>query len=133
MTYELSSTDRLSKMALQLYDSIIEKFKTSEDYRWPTPAGDLEDQGDILPPDLKKCLTIIIPGNESDSNTAKENRLVLSLGQDLCRSDRNGLWKLPFFAYFAMHEIAAYVQKCRTHNINQSPGSFRKLFIFFGA
>ena len=33
MTYELSSTDMLSKMALQLYDSITEKFKTTEAYR----------------------------------------------------------------------------------------------------
>ena len=95
MTYELSSTDRLSKMALQLYDSITEKFKTTEAYRWPPAARDLEDQDDILPPDLKKFLTILIHGHESDSNTAKVNRLVLSLGQDLCRSVTNGLWKLP--------------------------------------
>ena len=95
MTYELSSTDRLSKMALQLYDSITEKFKNTEAYRWPPTARDLEDQDDILPPDLKKFLTILITGHESDSNTAKVNRLVLSLGQDLCRSVTNGLWKLP--------------------------------------
>ena len=95
MTYELSSTDRLSKMALQLYDSITEKFKITEAYRWPPTARDLEDQDDILPPDLKKFLTILITGHESDSNTAKVNRLVLSLGQDVCRSVTNGLWKLP--------------------------------------
>ena len=95
MTYELSSTDRLSKMALQLYDSITEKFKTTEAYRWPPTARDLEDQDDILSSDLKKFLTILITGHESDSNTAKVNRLVLSLGQDVCRSVTNGLWKLP--------------------------------------
>ena len=91
MTNELSSTDRLSKMALQLYDNITEKFKTTEAYQWPPTAGDLEDQDDILPPDLKKFLTILITGHESDSNTAKVNRLVLSLGQDLCSSVTNGL------------------------------------------
>ena len=95
MTYELSSTDRLSKMTLQLYDSITEKFKTTEAYRWPHTARELEDQDDILPPDLKKFLTILMTGHESDSNTAKVNRLVLSLGQGVCRSVTNGLWKLP--------------------------------------
>ena len=95
MTYELSSTDRLSKMALQLYDSITEKFKTTEAYWWPPTARDLEDQDDILPPDLMKFLTILITGHESDSNTAKVNHLVLSLGQDVCRSVTNGLWTLP--------------------------------------
>ena len=56
LTYELtgSSTDRLSKMALQLYDSITEKFKTTEAYRWPPTARDLEDQDDILSHNLKK-------------------------------------------------------------------------------
>ena len=77
-----------------MYDSITEKFKTTEAYRWPPTARDLEDQDDILPPNLKKFLTILITGHESDSNTAKVNRLVLSLGQDLCRSVTNGLWKL---------------------------------------
>ena len=95
MAYELSSTDRLSKMALQLYDSITEKIKTTEAYWWPPTARDLEDQDDILPPDLKKILTTLITGHESDSNTAKVNRLVLSLGQDVCRYVTNGLWKLP--------------------------------------
>ena len=95
MTYELSSTDRLSKMALQLYDSIIEKFKTTEAYLWPPTARDLEDQDDILPTDLKEFLTILITGRESHSSSAKVTPLVLSLGQDLCRSVTNGLWKLP--------------------------------------
>ena len=48
MTYELSSTDRRSKMALQLYDSITEKLKTTEAYQWPPTARELEDQDDIL-------------------------------------------------------------------------------------
>ena len=94
MTYELSSTNRLSTLALQLYDSIIEQFKTTEAYRWPPTARDLEDQDGILPPDLQKFLTILITGQESDSNTTKVNRFVLSLGQDLCRAVTNGLWKL---------------------------------------
>ena len=95
MTYELRSTDRLSKMALQLYDCITEKFKTTEAYRWPHTAREPEDQDDILPPDLKTFLTTLITGHESDSNTAKVNRLVLSFCQDLCRSVTNGLWTLP--------------------------------------
>ena len=59
MTYELSSADRISKMAFQLYESIIDKFKATEAYRWPPTARDLEDQDGILPPDLEKFLTIL--------------------------------------------------------------------------
>ena len=59
-----------------------------------TQARDLEDQDGILPLDLQKFLTILITGQESDSNTTKVNHLVLSLGQDLCRAVTNGLWKL---------------------------------------
>ena len=95
LTYELSSADRISKMALQLYESIIDKFKTTEAYRWPPTARDLEDQDGILPPDLQKFITILITGQESASNSMKVTRLVSSLGQDLCRSATNGLWKLP--------------------------------------
>ena len=82
-------------MALQLYDSIIEQFKTIEAYRWSPTARDLEDQDGILPPDLQKFLTILKTGQESDSNNTKVNRLVLSLAQDSCRAVTNGLWKLP--------------------------------------
>ena len=65
---------------------------------------------------LKKFLTIPITGHESDSNAEKVNHLVLSLGQYLCRSVTNGLWRLP---KHKLPCIAAYVQKCGTHNINQ--------------
>ena len=95
LTYELSSADRLSTMALQLYDSITEKFKTTEAYPWPPTARDLEDQDGILPSDLKKFLSIVITGEDSESNSTKVNRLVLSFGQDLCRAVTNGQWKLP--------------------------------------
>ena len=95
LTFELSSADRLSTMALQLYESISEKFKTTEAYPWPPTARDLEDQDGILPSDLKKFLNTLITGEDSESNSTKVNRLVLSFGQDLCRAVTNGQWKLP--------------------------------------
>ena len=95
LTYELSSADRLSTMALQLYYSITEKFKMTEAYPWPPTARDLEDQDGILPSDLKKFLSLVITGEDSESNSTKVNRLVLSFGQDLCRAVTNGQWKLP--------------------------------------
>ena len=61
LTYELSSADRISKMALKLYESIIDKIKTIEADRWPPTARDLEDQDGILPPDLQKFLTFRAP------------------------------------------------------------------------
>ena len=86
-----------------MYDSIIEKFKKkTEAYLWPPTARDLADQDGILPTDLKKFLTIRITGQDSHSNPAKVNRLVLSLGQNLCRSVAKGICKLPKYILLCM-------------------------------
>ena len=80
------------------FNCMIASLKNSKQQKpiwWPHTARELEDQDDILPPDLKKILTTLITGHESDSNTAKVNPLVLSLGQDLCRPVTNGIWTLP--------------------------------------
>ena len=96
------SSDRLSKTALQLYDSIVENIKTTEAYLWPPTSIDLEDQDGILPSDLKKFVTILITGQDSHSNTAKVNRHFLSLGQNLSRSVTSGIWKLPKYILLCM-------------------------------
>ena len=62
MTYELSSADKISDAALQLYSSIINRFKTSEAARWPPTARDLADHEHVLPSDLRKFLSILITG-----------------------------------------------------------------------
>ena len=69
-------------LLLQLYDSIIDKFKTTKAYWWPPTARDLEDQDAKLSPDLKKFLSILVLGQENDSNTCsmKGTRLVFSPG-----------------------------------------------------
>ena len=74
MTYELSSADTIRDPALQLYSSIISRFKTFEAARWPPTARDPADHEHVLPLDLRKFLSILITGQEKDLNTTKVNR-----------------------------------------------------------
>ena len=49
---------------------------------------------DMIPKELIHFLTVIISGKSGEA-TAKVNRLVSSIGQDICRGGTNGIWKLP--------------------------------------
>ena len=93
--YQLSNTDKISDVALKLHDIIMRKFKDSVSTIWPPTARDLEQQDDVLPRDLEKFISALITGNVTGPVSAKNNRLVQSLGQDLCRAATRGQWKLP--------------------------------------
>ena len=93
--YELSSTEKINDAALQLHANIIQKFKESGSTVWPPTAKDLEHQDDVLPRDLEKFIFTLITGDVTSPLTAKNSRLVQSLGQDLCRAATRGQWKLP--------------------------------------
>lgn len=93
--YKLSSTEKISDVALQLYENIMKKFKESGSAIWPPSARDLEQQDDVLPKDLEKFLFTLITGDVTGPVNAKISRLVMSLGQDLCRAATRSQWKLP--------------------------------------
>ena len=49
---------------------------------------------EVLPEELGRFLTLVLSG-DGVSDCEKTKRLVLSIGQDLCRAVTNGEWKLP--------------------------------------
>ena len=59
----------------------------------PPSADYIHNLEGIIPDELDQFLKIVISGRESES--VKVNRLVLSIGQDICRAATNGHWTLP--------------------------------------
>jgi hypothetical protein len=57
-------------------------------------ANDLKSTQMILPSELVKFLTCWLSGKDA-IGTQKQERLMQSLGQDLCRAATNSQWKLP--------------------------------------
>ena len=49
----------------------------------------------VLPEDLEKLLRVLLTGGNNVNVSNRTNRLVESIGQDLCRAVTNGEWKLP--------------------------------------
>ncbi|XP_032227542.1 uncharacterized protein LOC116611051 [Nematostella vectensis] len=94
--YHLGSIDKHQEVSLILRKSIQRAFKETKPLPWPPTADDLVNQADdILPPELETFLNFVITG---DSNLEKKEtigRVVLSIGQDICRAATNGEWKLP--------------------------------------
>ena len=94
--YTLGSTDKYQDVALLLRHIILQAFKESKDLPWPFTADDMElNPEKLLPPDLIRFLSLVIAGQEDTERSIKTERLVSSIGQDLCRAVSEGQWKLP--------------------------------------
>lgn len=100
--YNLSSTEKINDVALQVHESIMRKFKEIGSAIWPPAVRDLEQQDDVLPKDLEKFLLTFVAGDVTGPVNAKISRLVLSLGQDLCRVATRGHWKLTKRIFLCM-------------------------------
>lgn len=83
--YQLASHDKYDDIAKLLRSSIERSFIGSKPLPWPPTASDLDISSaeDILPHDLVKFLTTIIAGDKATEMSAKNKRLVLSIGQVL--------------------------------------------------
>jgi len=92
--YKVATKDSIKEVALMLRGIIRRAFKEGKDLPWPPTAADLTVNTDMLPEELQKFLNLVISGNPT-SKCEKSERLVLSIGQDLCRSVTNSEWKLP--------------------------------------
>jgi len=81
--YQLASHDKYDDIAKLLRSSIERSFIGSKPLPWPPTASDLDISSaeDILPHDLVKFLTTIIAGDKATEMSAKNKRLVLSIGQ----------------------------------------------------
>lgn len=95
--YKLGARDKFTDVALFIRGLIQRAYKESKELPWPPTLDDLEIKSDeMLPRELVKFLTQVIVGiSEIKGNNEKIQRLVLSIGQDLCRAVTHGEWKLP--------------------------------------
>ena len=94
--YMLGSADHVRDVGLFLRNAISNAFEKANELPWPPTATFLEGMDDPLPPDLRSFLQVVISGNSTSvSISEKVERLVNSIGQDICRAVTNGKWKLP--------------------------------------
>ena len=92
--FQLGSKNVLTECAANLRETIISAFENSGDLRWPPLADQIDDVADVIPPTLSNFLKYVFSGKVKDTST-HVNRLVCSVGQDICRAVTNGDWKLP--------------------------------------
>ena len=101
LVYQLASVESIENLGSQIHKTICKGFSRAPITKWPPMPHDLPNPNDILPEDLMKLLCLIITGKESPSS-ARQQRLLVSLGQDICRASTNGSWKLPKHVQMAL-------------------------------
>ena len=91
-SYRLASKDQFSEVALFLRKVIMKAHKEAEELPWPPTAEEIACRSDEqVPIDLKRFLNLVLSGNEKETSE-KTLRLVVSIGQDVCRTVSNGEW-----------------------------------------
>ena len=93
-SYKLGSSNIISEAGFKLRNIILEAFSKSEETPWPSTADSLQVGANNIPKQLKSFLTILQCGKENSVST-KVNRLVSSLGQDICKATTYGQWDQP--------------------------------------
>ena len=91
--YALGSSDIIKESGSRLHDVVQHSFKEASELVWPPTASDLEDNLNI-PPELVTFLRHVVT-KQPVPTTPKVERLILSIGQDICRAATGGEWKLP--------------------------------------
>lgn len=89
------SSEKMDDVALQLHQIIKDAFLKADDMPWPPTATYLQGTEDPVPDSLQKFLRLLISGIGSYTSSEKVERLVSSLGQDICHAATRGKWKLP--------------------------------------
>ena len=92
-THELHSVDIISDVALFLCRIISSAFEESKATPWPSTAEAIACIDDQISTELEKFLNHLLSGNPSRPSQ-RVTRLVISLGQDICRAATNGKWKM---------------------------------------
>lgn len=93
-TYDLRGLDHIKDAALTLQREIISAYTESAPKPWPPTAQQLEEGSeDVLPECLVTFLRTLLISNEEAST--RTHRLLLSIGQDICRAVTSGHWKMP--------------------------------------
>lgn len=92
--FQLGLQDKVQSVGVEMKEIIADNFSHSNDLRWPPMPTDLEDLQQCIPKELEELLCFIITGKKSAASVQFQ-RLIQSIGQDICRASTGGKWKLP--------------------------------------
>ncbi len=94
--YQIVSKDSVREVALSLRGNIMDAYDNSVELQsaWPPDPSELIVHEGVIPPLLQWFLSLVL-GNTERSSTTRAERILLSIGQDICRAVTNGEWKLP--------------------------------------
>ena len=81
--YCLGTADKISDVGCDLRNNIIKSYSSKPKLEWPPRQEYLKTNND-LPSEFRRFLCTLLFG-KCDNLSEKENRHLLSLGQDLCR------------------------------------------------
>ena len=97
IAFENASSDsrRLKDAALLLRRTILACFKDAPEMPWPPSADYLVQSQHQIPVLLKDFLTSIFTTRGKNNQSDRSQRLVLSIGQDICHTVTHGRWKMP--------------------------------------
>lgn len=94
LTYKLANADEIKDTAHHLHGTIIKAYKESKNIPWPPTADDLDVNSNPIPEPLKLFLKLLLTGKNHPLTSEKTDRLINSIGQDICRAATNDEWKL---------------------------------------
>ena len=91
--YLKGAAEGLENVALSMRDTINNSQQTSDEVPWP-PSVESMDRMDSIPDELRQFLSLLLNG-KNHTQSQKQERLLNSIGQDICRVATNGDWKFP--------------------------------------
>ena len=94
LAYKLGTNDSIAQVAETLRESIKQSFSNLDKMTWPPSVEYLKNTEGVLPEEVEHFLKIVLSGSK-DCESVRVNRLVLSIGQDICRGVTNGKWTMP--------------------------------------
>ena len=93
--YLLGCSDLIQDVAAFLRKVIRDAFERTDELPWPPTASYMQTVENPVPDELQRFLRLLISGQDSVPTSERTDRLVSSIGQDLCRAATSGQWKLP--------------------------------------
>ena len=93
-SYRLGTTDTLALVGTNMHQLILQAHRNAGEMKWPPTAQELCDSPNQVPSQVESFLCHVMTGKAVTSSSMVQ-RLIQSIGQDLCRATTNGSWKLP--------------------------------------
>ena len=106
--YKLACSDNIKEVGLQLRTVIQCAFKSSKELVWPPTIHDIPEPE--FPEELQKFLNYVLDGQEMNT-CERTKRLMLSIGQDICRTTTAGQWKMP--KHILLCTTIRHLYRCR--------------------